>query len=176
MVEIAAARGKFRTPFGKALQPFGAIVPFALRIRRVGKARGVQQHLFDRDHVLAVGAELGNDLGHAFAHVELALADQQPRRRRHYRLGAGEDGVERVVGGGTVGAALHRVPKGAHRADLAVARDCDLARRQQALVDFARSALEQRVDLLRIEAGFAGTFGKKLVCGHRKVSPGGFLY
>ena len=65
--------------------------------RRVREARGVQHHLLDGDRVLAVGRELGHVVGDRARHVEQAVADQQPHRRRDDRLRAREDAVPGVV-------------------------------------------------------------------------------
>ncbi len=159
MVDEALADRKFETPRLEALQSFFAAVPIGLRKRRVRKSADVEQELLDCNRLFAVGPELRDDVGGALANFQLAVADQDPDGRRHDRLGAGEHAVERVVGGGLIDAALHRVAEGLHRADLAVARDRDLARRQQALGDLALGALEQLLDLRRVESNILWAFG-----------------
>ena len=61
------ARLVFQPPLGEAFQPLAAVQPFLLRVRRIGKSRGIAEELIDRDHLFAVGAELRHDIGNAFA-------------------------------------------------------------------------------------------------------------
>src|ERR1700680_5184087 len=100
--------------------------------------------------LFAIAAELRDDVRGSLADLELAIPDQYPNRRRHDRLGAREYAVERVVGRRLLEAALARAAEALHRADFAIARDRDLARRQQALGDLAFGALEQLLDFRRI--------------------------
>ncbi len=172
MVYELAADRPFQPPLREALEPLVPIAPFVLRIRRVGKSADVEQHLLDGDHVLAVAAELGDDLRDALARTQLAFADQNPRRRRHDRLGAREDRVERVVGRGLVDATLDRASDRAHRADFSVARDRDLRRWQQPLFDFALGAIEERFDLCRDRVRLPWSYRQKtLRCGIAGISP-----
>src|SRR5580693_1931125 len=122
----------------------------------------MDEQLLDRDRVFAVAGELWNNIRGALADIELALADQDPHRGRDDRLGAGKNAVEGFVRDRFIGAALRRMPKRLHRADLAVASNRYLTRRQQALGDFALGALEQFLYFGGVETCFARTFGKKL--------------
>src|SRR5712692_2611955 len=123
--ELAADR-PFEPPLRKPFQALALVGPLVLRIGRVRKARNVEQHLLDSDVLLTVGGELGDDLRDPLARLQFAFADQDPRGRRHDRLGARKYRVERFVGGGLVLAALAGAPNGAHRAYFSIARDCDL--------------------------------------------------
>jgi hypothetical protein len=58
------------------------------------------------------------------------------------------------------------MPKGFHRTDFSVARDGDLARWEQSLGDFALRALEQCVDLARIETDLARMLCNLMGCRH----------
>jgi hypothetical protein len=62
------------------------------------------------------------------------------------------------------------VTKGLHRADLAVSSNCDLARWEQSLVNFALGALEEFVNLGRVEADFARVLCDLMGCGHLIIS------
>ena len=62
------------------------------------------------------------------------LAEQEPERADHQRLGAGEDDVAAVGGGRTERLVGDQLVAGGHR---------DLARRQQPLVDLASAPIEQ---------------------------------
>src|SRR5208282_5750790 len=166
MVCELTANRPFEPPLRESLEPLALVEPIVLRIRRVGKSADVEQHLLDRHLVFSVGAELRNDLRDDFARAQFAFADQNPRRRRHDRLGAREDHIEGVVGRRLFAATLNRATDRAHRADFPVAGDRDLRRRQQAVLYFALSAIEQRFDLFRIETYLAWTVGKMTLCGH----------
>src|ERR1700735_4740251 len=166
MVRKFTANRPFQPPLRESLEPLALVGPFVLRKWRVGKSADVEQHLLDRHLVLSVGAELRNDLRDDLARAQFAFADQNPRRRRHDRLGAREDHVEGIVGRGLFASTLNRASDRAHRADFPVSGDRDLRRRQQAVLHFALGAIEQRFDLLRIETYLARTVGKMTLCGH----------
>ena len=59
--------------------------------------------------------------------------------------------------------------EGLHRSDLAVARDRDLASREDTFVNVARRAIHQGLHLVGVEANFTGAIGKKVLRGHRVV-------
>src|SRR5690348_5298983 len=61
---------------------------------------------------------------------------------------------------------------GAHGADLAIARDSELACRQESFLDFTLGAIEQRLHLVGIESNFVQAFGEKMGCGHGDSSDG----
>src|ERR1039458_4462635 len=166
MVFEFAAHRPFQPPLGKSLEPLALIQPLALRIRRVRKSTNVEQNLLDGHRVLTVGAKLGDDLRDALARIQLALADQNPRRRRHDRLRAREDRVERVVGGRLFTSTLDCASDRAHRADFSIVGARDLSRWQQPILDFAFGTIEKGFDFFRIEAGFAWTVSKMTLRGH----------
>src|SRR5438876_904867 len=166
MVDEALADRKLEPPHLETFEALAAIEPVALRIWRVGKTTGVEQQLLDSNRIFAVAAELGNDVGRTLLDVELAVANQDPHRRRYNRLGAAEDAVERPVGRRRVGSALHGTAEGLHRANLAVARDRYLARRQQPFGDLPLGAFEKLFDLGGIETDLARMFGELMRLRH----------
>src|SRR5260370_6490328 len=170
MVFVLAADRPFEAPVREPFQACALVQPFVLRIGRVGKSRNVERHLFDRDVLLTVGPELRDYRRNSLAGIQFAFADQNPRRRRHDRLGARKYRVERLVGGGLVLSTLLRASDGAHRAYFSVACDRDLRRGQQAVVDFALCAFEKRLDLFRIETYFTRTFCKMTLRRHCRIS------
>jgi hypothetical protein len=56
--------------------------------------------------------------------------------------------------------------KGPHCAYFAVTRDCDLARWQQTLIDFALHALKEFIDFGGIETNFPRVLCNLMGCGH----------
>jgi hypothetical protein len=112
----------------------------------------VREELLDAHDLLAVGAELGEHVRDALVEGELALLEQQPRRRRGDRLAARKDDVEAVV---------HRVSEGAQRGEASVPRHGELAGRQHAVAHLALRALEQLLELSGVDADGLG--------GHRGV-------
>ena len=71
-----------------------------------------------------------------------------------------------MISGRLVFAALYCMAKGLHCPDFAVTRDCDLAGRQQTLVDFALRAFKEFVNFGGIEANFPRVLCNPMGCGH----------
>ena len=102
-----------------------------------GKPGRVLEHVVEGDGVLAVRAELGDEVGDRLLGRERALAEELPDQRRDERLGGREDreaGVEVGVAEGLV------------HEHLAVEGEGHLAGGQQAVVDVAAGPGEQGVD------------------------------
>ena len=117
----------------------------------------MEEELLDRYAILAVGAELRHVFHHRLRDIQFAVLHQQPGGGREKALGAGEDHVERLVGGGLCGATLHGFAKCAGRADFAIARDGELAGRQQPFPHLALRAFEQRFHFRRIKTDLGRT-------------------
>ncbi len=121
-----------------------AVVPIGRPHRRVREAGRVEHHLLDRDRAFVVRGELGEIRTDPLFEADLALGEERPHRARDERLRRREDAVA-VVGA-----------RGAERLrgdDLALECECDLAGRQEAVVDLATRALEELRDLCAIDAG-----------------------
>ncbi len=80
VVLVARPRLPVETPLGEPLHATFARPPLRRAERRVGEAGGVQHHLLDGDHVLAVRAELGDVVDDELGRIDLSLADQCPHR------------------------------------------------------------------------------------------------
>src|SRR5579864_1976240 len=173
MVLVLAADGPFEPPFRESFETLTFVKPLILRIGRVRKSADVEQHLFDGYVLFIVGPELRDDVRDPLARFQFAFADQNPRRRRHDRLGARKNRVESLVGRGLFLSTLAGAPDSAHRADFSVARDRNLGGRQQAVADFALGALEQRLDFFRIETYFAWIFCEMILRRHEGSPMGG---
>jgi hypothetical protein len=119
-------------------------------VRRSRQPRGVQQHVPERDPVLAVDAELGPDLSGPQVVGELASLHQHTDDGRGHALGCGCGPEQRV---GTYGLPLARVRGTAHRIhhDPAVLHHCDL---HPDLVAAPHPVADQRLDA-RLHIGSA---------------------
>ena len=111
---------------------------------------------------LPFGAELGDVLGDAARRVDRALADQDPHRARDDRLGRGEDDVARVGRG---------VAERHGRRDPAVARERELARREDAGVDVGLRARDERGEGLLVDSELRGTADGGCVEGRHRGRP-----
>jgi hypothetical protein len=111
-------------------------------VRRGGHARGVQQHVPERDPVLAVGTELGPDVGGPQVVGGLAPLHQYMGDGQGHALRCGCSPEQRV---GTHGLALARVRGTAHRIhhDPAVLHHRDL---HSNLVAARHPVVDQRLD------------------------------
>ena len=93
---------------------------------------------------LPLAANSGTYSATGRVHVEQAVADQQPHRRRHDRLRAREDAVPGVV---------RRVAERLEGDQLAVAGDRQLARRQPAALHVGAREVEQLADRAHARRG-----------------------
>jgi hypothetical protein len=140
------ARLPVEVPAGERRTPTLARVAGRDEHRGVGEAGGVQHHLLQGDDVLAIGRELGDQLGHPLAGVEEAVPHEGPH-------GPGDEGlrgrVHDVAGGG------RGVAVGLREDDLTVERESQLARGQQAVIDLAAGPGEKGVDGALVQRGHA---------------------
>ncbi len=122
------------------LQAFGAVEHLGVAERREREAGGVREHLVDRDDLLAVGGELGDDVSDPLVQSEQTVAEQLPDH-------AGDNGpadrlqdVARLVGCVAVGLEGDEASAGRHG---------DLCRRQWAVFDLQPGAPEEHVEARR---------------------------
>jgi hypothetical protein len=139
-------------------------------VRRGGHARGVQQHVPERDPVLAVGTELGPDVGGPQVVGGLAPLHQYMGDGQGHALRCGCSPEQRV---GTHGLALARVRGTAHRIhhDPAVLHHRDL---HSNLVAARHPVVDQRLDTcLHIGSAHAVILSSTIRPKRGRDKPGG---
>ena len=103
VVDEAAAGLPVEPPGGEPLESHPAIVPLALRVGGGGEAGGMGEEVLDQHRLLAILAELGNQVCHRVVDPKLALLDQQPGGRRGDGLRRGVDDVSGFIASGHAG-------------------------------------------------------------------------
>ena len=160
MVFVAAVRRPVQPPARERLQQLVAALPVFRPEGSRWEAARVQQHLLHRHDVLAVRAELRDDLRHALLQPQQPFFEQEPDRRADDCLRAGEDAIQGLGRGRLLDAALDCVAERAHPSELAVTRHRHLRARQQPLVHVSLRAGEDGLELLGVDArGFGLAFG-----------------
>lgn len=122
--------------------------------------------MLDRRRRFVVGSVLGHVVNDLVRGTDSSFLDEQPESRGSDRLGRGHRDEDGLIRRRLFRAALHGTAEGPHRGDLPVASDRHLAGGKDAVSHVALGAIQQRLDLVRVETYFRWAIGKELVGRH----------